>query len=86
MAEPIRLDELMAELERLGVPKGDDGLTCRELREYWKCSGDKAHELLRKLLAAGMVIAGRAVRPAIDGIMRPTPVYRFVKKSKAKAK
>lgn len=82
MAEQITIDELMAELNRLGIPdaNGDEGSTLRELRDQWGQSQEKTTAIVRRCIAAGLVTPGRAARVAIDGTSRPVPVYRFIKK------
>lgn len=80
MAEPITIDELMAELQRLGMPENrgnDDGWTVKELMDLWGLGRETVREQIRKGLAAGIVTNGKAYRECIDGMMRRSPVYRF---------
>lgn len=88
MPEPIRLDELLAELDRLGVPNdpAGEGHTLGELSEQWSCGRAKALQYLRKCVNAGIVKANKGKRPAIDGVLRPVPCYIFVVPEKKRKK
>ncbi len=58
-------------------PAGDEGMTRRELAEALGVSHAVMGERMRTLHKAGMVIAGRAPRPKVDGVMQMTAVYRL---------
>lgn len=84
MAEPITLDELLAELDRLGLPadKGADGLTSHEWGEQWRTPHGKTAAQIKRFVKAGIMVPGRAHRQAMDGMFRPVPVYRVAKGKK----
>lgn len=78
-AENITLDELVAELNRLGVEsvEGAEGLTVQEWAEQWGIARSTAQERIRSAVKNALAFTGRARRQAMDGSMRPVPVYRF---------
>lgn len=83
MTDPITLDELMAELDRLGKPKdSDDGHTAAELSVVWRKGLLTTRRLIGRCIEHGVMVSGRAYRTAIDGTSRTLPVYRFVDKPK----
>lgn len=74
----ITLDELMAELDRLGVDDSDgDGKTTRELMELWDMNKDRVLQLLHLASDRGLLIASRKRIVAISGQPTRAPCYRF---------
>lgn len=72
----ITLDELMSELVRLGVTPGQgNGKSVKEWQDEWRVSKNEAVRVIRRCQAAGLVTVSREGRPAMDGTMRPVPVY-----------
>lgn len=54
-----------------------EGMTMKELIQVSGHREEWIRERLVKLMEAGKLEAGRALRPAIDGTMRPIPVYKL---------
>lgn len=80
MAKPIRMDELLAELTRLGMPESEDGVYCTdELATAWNMPKPNVRQLIAKAIKAGLcVYAG--VAPKTIGInqrLRAIDVYKF---------
>lgn len=76
MADPIRVDEWMAELQRLEDRK-PDGFTSAELAQAMGCSIKTALLRLNRLAAAGSVVhAGERTSRTVSGRRCLTPVYR----------
>lgn len=79
MAVSITVDELMAELTRLGV--GDtastDGVRCRDLQEKWGVSDKKVRQIMNRACDAGL--AERTWVTISDGWGKTTKTqgYRF---------
>lgn len=86
MAEPITLDELLAEFNRLDQKQAVQGYTFRELKEKVGYGEEKMKDLIRRGISEGLIKSARAGRMAIDGTMRPVPVYAFVPPVKPKGK
>lgn len=85
MAAMITLAELLAEMERASRTNSE-GQSVRELVESTKLPERKLKDIIRLGINNGTIAASRASRPAIDGVMRPIPVYRRVEdKKKARA-
>lgn len=88
MAEPepkLSIDAWLAELEA-ATKQNPEGMTARELQDYLKRGPDQVMRLLKVAKARGVLRTARANREAIDGIMRPIPVYWFAPAAKGKAK
>ena len=81
MVETITLEELLAEIDRTSREHAS-GATLREMKNAMKISEHRLKELIRAGLESGMIEAGRSERPAIDGTMRPVPVYRASNRKK----
>lgn len=75
-AEPIRVDEWLAELARLGA-RNDEGLTTNEIAEALGCHDRQARRYIRKAMAQGWVRRGQRTVEGIDGRQMPVPVYRI---------
>lgn len=72
MTENEILEALRAALE-----PSDEGLTSAQIGEALGIRSEKTvRELIAKQIRAGVVVAGRAWRMAIDGTRRSVPVYR----------
>lgn len=84
-ATTITLTELLAEMER-AARKNTEGQTLRELVEATRLPIAKLKATIRAGIANGTIACSRAFRPAIDGTMRPVPVYRSVSTKKPKGK
>ena len=79
MTEPIRIDEVLAELERLHRQgaEGPEGFTCRELAEQAGVASNTAQSWLRDLVYSGRVeFAGKRDGVSIAGVRCKVPVYR----------
>jgi hypothetical protein len=64
--------------EVLRTPRGDGGSTTQELMQALGLrNNQKMLELLQALHRQGRLKSGRALRPAIDGFMRPVSVYQI---------
>lgn len=81
MPEPIRLDEVLAELERLhraGAGGGPDGFTSTELAEALRVCPTAALNRIRALVKAGLVaMAGWREGVGVSGRRCRSPVYRL---------
>ena len=86
MAESITLDELLAELNRLDQREAVQGYSLRELMAKTGRSDEKTKDLIRRGKEAGLITVGRAPREALDGAMRPVPVYIFKPPEKSRGK
>ena len=85
----ISLDELQAELKKLGVDAHQQdpaARTAKEWKEEWKCGLDAARKLLTlaKQHDLGEVSTKQQVR--LDDRSGPVPVYRFKHKPTKKRK
>jgi DNA-binding IclR family transcriptional regulator len=82
MPEPIRLDEVLAELARLerDLPDGPAGFTVRELADKLGMVVNTTQERLRRMIAAGQVeFVGKRRGLNISGGGCQVPVYRLRK-------
>ena len=82
MTEPIRMDEVLAELSRLEqeFKDGPDGFSCRELAARLGVVVNTAQCRLRELVYAGRVeLAGKRVEINVAGSRCQVPVYRLRK-------
>ncbi len=71
-------NDLIAALEdTLTTHAGEDGMTFREICRASNISERLLRKLLQQLDERGRLRAGRGIRRAIDGTMRPIPVYRL---------
>ncbi len=78
----IREDEWLAALERASGGTRD-GMTCAELAAIASVGVVTMRKMIGAAIARGrLVCAGKALKPSIDGAMRPTPIYRIVKREK----
>lgn len=60
-----------------------DGVTIREFSENTGMRDKRAQEVMRQLIAGKLAVcAGRRKTLAIDGTMRPTPVYKLLSRRK----
>jgi len=85
MTDPIRIDEVLAELERLSQSNGDGpaGFTCRELSERAGVTAGAVQAKLRALVYSGRVeLAGKREELNIAGGRCRVPVYRLKGESK----
>ncbi len=87
MAEiTIGMDEWLAELSRLSIPKGPDGQVFATADIVGKACSSAciAQRRIREAVHLGVLeFAGKQLRPTICGGMQSVPVYR-VKKHKKK--
>lgn len=74
----IREDEWLAELEKLGVAEGEDGVTCAEIQERTGWGTKKVIKLLKRGIVRGLVTVGRGLRTNLVGVTQKVPVYRFL--------
>lgn len=82
MPEPIRLDEVLAELSRLEheFPDGPAGFTVRELADKLGMVVNTTQERLRRMVAAGQVeFVGKRKELNVAGGGCQIPVYRLRK-------
>ena len=67
----------LLELIRDSVTAGPDGITCAEIASITGKHDQGARKLVADLIKQGKLeFAGRGKRQAIDGTMRPVPLYR----------
>ena len=85
MSEPIRLDELLAELEALGAGGEDEehGWTAAELSQIWDISRQRVLDVLREAKEQGLLVVSRKRTEAIDGRLAPKPSYRIQRDKKS---
>jgi len=77
--DPIRVDEVLAELAKLNAER-PDGFTARDLSEALGIGLRSTGEKIRTLVRAGRLeFAGRISQPYVDGRMGLVPVYRIKK-------
>lgn len=81
----ITLPELIAELERASRTNAE-GQSVRELAASLKMTESKIKAMLRAGIDAGTIESGRTMRFAIDGTLRPIPVYRVRSKTGGKVR
>ena len=87
MNQPISLDELRVELERLGVGGSDDeGLSVNEWAELWGCSRDTTRSRLQQAKQHGLLIVGKKRIRQLDGNMCLRPCYKINLGGKKKRK
>lgn len=79
MAEPIREDEWLREIERLSRPKDSEGKTVAEWMTALRCSKGKVWAALKAAMALGWLVVGHRSASRIDGVPCTVPVYRIVK-------
>ena len=82
MTEPIRMDEVLAELSRLtnAPEEGPAGFTCKELSRSLGLTTNAAQSRLRDLIYAGKVeFVGKRAELGIAGVRCRVPVYRLRK-------
>ena len=82
MKSGIRETDILREIEQASRKAGAQGMTTRELAEYTGKSIKQVLRLLRIALEAGKMQVARSLRPRIDGILSPTPVYLPTRKKK----
>lgn len=72
-------------IEDLRRDASQDGFTAAEVSMQTGKSRDQIGSMLRRMWERGEIeCAGKRLAMAMDGVMRAVPVYRFVKKGKAK--
>jgi predicted transcriptional regulator len=72
-------DDLLGSLAALlHESRGAEGMTTGEIEAARGWTHAKTLQALKRAQKAGRLVPGRAPRPAIDGTMRPVPVYRLV--------
>lgn len=88
MAESIKADEWLAELERLGNEAGDDsGALCMsEMCDLFGRGIPWVRLRLRRAIKAGLVVATTKRLRAMDGRSMIVSAYRLVKRSEPKRK
>lgn len=88
----ISLDEWVATIEKLesaGKSKGTNakGVSITELADMTGMGPRQAHRYMKTLIDRGDAEwVGRELRPAMDGICRPVPVYRLTAKKESPKK
>ena len=77
--DPIRLDDLLAELEALGDSGGDGdlGWTAGELERIWNIHRRRVLGVLAEAKAQGLLIVSRKRSEAVDGRVVTRPAYRI---------
>ena len=73
LAEALR----QAYAEALSKDPDFPGLTSAELEKIWGTSRGTTGDRLKALKEAGKLESGRRMVESIDGVMRPSPVYRI---------
>ena len=79
MGEPIRMDEVLAELTRLQAEGGPDvpGFTRNDFMAALGIGESAAQKKLREMHTKGLIeFAGRRTTLRMDGIRCQVPVYR----------
>lgn len=71
------LEELVGYLDR--TPEVEGFLTTREWASHFNVRDERMRELLRAAQRAGVLEVAHSTRMAIDGVMRPAPIYRIQK-------
>lgn len=67
----------LAALQAATTDKNIDGMSSNEIAIIWGSSIKKTRERIAACMARGVIeFVGNSNRPAIDGTMRPVPVYR----------
>ena len=85
----ISLDELQAELKKLGVDAHQQdpaARTAKEWKEEWKCGLDAARKLLSLAKKHDLVEVSRKQQVRLDDKAGSVPVYRFKNKPTKKRK
>ena len=79
MSEPIRLEELLTELEALGDGSdvGEHGWTAAELARIWGIGRSRVLDVLAEAKEQGLLVVSRKRVEAIDGRMSDRPAYRI---------
>ena len=77
--EPIRLDELLRELEDLGnkQEQAHPGWTSAELAKLWGVPQSRVRDVLAEAKERGLLLVSRKRVEGIDGRMAPHPSYRI---------
>lgn len=75
--EPILLDTILAELDRLGVLGNTPlaGQTVAELAAAWGLPSGRVRSWLHKANRAGILRSARATRPKLGGGVASVPVF-----------
>ena len=78
----ISESEILAALRKAMEQRtGEPGeFTTLELAERMGIGPERVKGTLKKLIASGLAVTGRAHRMSMDGVSRPVPVYRLVLK------
>jgi hypothetical protein len=82
----ITIDELVAELDRLGVTSDDEGLTAEEWSRQWGCYVTTARKRIRLAMDHGLVACGRKTIRRLNGQAVLVPCYRITMPEKKKGK
>ncbi|HEY8536958.1 MAG TPA: hypothetical protein VIL25_10930 [Vicinamibacterales bacterium] len=75
--------DAIAEVQRARVQDDDDALTAREIAGLVGCSYPRALDIIRRLLAAGLVECVRVSRVRMDGVVTLVSAYRLVRERAA---
>tara|TARA_R100000808_G_scaffold7070_1_gene20805 strand:- start:18713 stop:18964 length:252 start_codon:yes stop_codon:yes gene_type:complete len=75
--EPIRFDELQAELDNLVADEDHPGWSARELQEIWSVPMNRVHAILGAAKAAGRLVVGKKRVERIDGRFSWRPCYQI---------
>lgn len=88
MAEPITVEEWLAELQRLGNEVGDDSgsLAMSEMCDLFGHGIGWVKRRLRAAMKSGLVIATTKRLRAMDGRTMEVSAYRLVKRPELKRK
>lgn len=84
--EPITIDELLAELQKLGVKEDDQtgAMTVKELRKHWNKSDNVVRDILKRAAEADILVISKKIERTIDGRDFPIPAYHFKARPKIK--
>lgn len=83
MAE-LSLEALLKEYARLGIGKGDDGMTTSELAEKWGIGQAAVRVRLRLAQRAGILRCGKKSVPTLSEQLHLAPCYWLETKRKKK--
>jgi len=89
MGRGIRQDEWLAEIERIQREhrkQMEDGVTRRELQEITGLGPHVLRNFMNRVKADGRLTVSTAYREALDGTLRPVPIYHIGQHRKARTK
>lgn len=75
------LDDLLAYLGRGPEEQAEGSYTQAEWARHFGLTVPKMATLLQEAKRRGLLVVARSYREALDGVLRPVPVYRFVLKA-----